>query len=68
MMYFPDGTLRRERALRREELKIAQEQYQDTRNPETRVAYLGALKRFADLVLYRNLPELPDDVSGRYVI
>jgi len=50
MMYFPDATLRRERALRREELKIAQEQYKDTRNPETRVAYLGALKRFADLV------------------
>ena len=68
MMYFPDGTLRRERALRREELEIAQEQYKDTRNPETRVAYLGALKRFADLVLYRNLLELPDDVSGRYVI
>ena len=68
MMYFPDGILRRERALRREELEIAQEQYKDTRNSETEAAYLQALKRFADLVLYRNLPELPDDVSGRYVI
>jgi len=68
MMYFPDGILRRERALRREELEIAQEQYKDTRNPETRVAYLGALKRFADLVLYRKLPELPEDVTTHYVM
>ena len=53
MMYFPDGTLRRERALRREELEQAQQRYSDTRSPETRAAYLGALKRFADLVLLR---------------
>ena len=66
MMYFPDGTLRRERALRREELEIAQEQYKDTRNAETQAAYLGALKRFADLVLYRKLPELPEDVTTHY--
>jgi hypothetical protein len=68
MMYFPDGILRRERALRREELEIAQEQYKDTRNPETRAAYLQALKRFADLVLYRKLPELPEDVTTHYVM
>jgi hypothetical protein len=57
MMYFPDGTMRRERALCREELERAQQRYGDTRNPETRAAYLRALKRFADLVLYRKLPE-----------
>jgi len=68
MMYFPDGILRRERALRREELEIAQEQYKDTRNSETEAAYLQALKRFADLVLYRKLPELPEDVTTHYVM
>ena len=69
MMYFPDRISRRERALRREELEIAQEQYyEDTRNPETQAAYLQALKRFADLVLYRKLPELPEDVTTHYVM
>ena len=65
MMYFPDGTLRRERGLCREELERAQRRYPDARNPETRAAYLRALKRFADLVLYRNLPE---DLTARYMM
>ena len=69
MMYFPDGILRRERALRREELEIAQEQYyEDTRNPETQAAYLQALKRFADLVLYSRLPEPAGDAGTHYVM
>jgi hypothetical protein len=59
MIDFPDGTLRRERALCREELERAQQRYRDTRNPETQAAYLRALKRFADLVVYLKLPELP---------
>jgi hypothetical protein len=65
MMYFPDGILRRERALRREEFELAQQRYRDTRNPETRAAYLRALKRFADLVLYRKLPA---DVTAPYMM
>ena len=68
MIYFPDGTLRRERELCREELEVAQQRYKEAQNPETQAAYLGALKRFADLVLHRKLPELPEDVTARYVI
>jgi hypothetical protein len=55
MIDFPDGTSRRERALCREELERAQQRHTDSRNPETRAAYLRALKRFADLVLYGKL-------------
>jgi hypothetical protein len=40
MIDFPDGTLRRERALCREELERAQQRYTDSRNAETRAAYL----------------------------
>jgi len=65
MTDFPDETLERERALCREELELAQRRYRDTRNPETRAAYLMALKRFADLVLYRKLPE---DVTEPYMM
>jgi hypothetical protein len=67
-MYFPDGTLRWERALCREELERAQQRYTDTRDPETRAAYMRALKRFADLVIYRKLPELPGDAGTHYVM
>jgi hypothetical protein len=65
MMYFPDGTLTRERALYREEFQLAQQRYRDNRNPETRVAYLRALTRFADLVLNRKLPE---DVTAGHMM
>jgi hypothetical protein len=68
MMDFPDGTLRRERAVCREELELAQRRYTDSRNPETRAAYMRALKRFADLVVYRKLPELPEDVTTRHLM
>jgi hypothetical protein len=66
MMLFPDGTSRRERALCREELELAQQRYRETRNPETRAAYLRALKRFADLVVYRKLPAPSGDVTTGY--
>jgi len=65
MTDFPDETLERERALCREELERAQQRYRDTRNPETQAAYMLALKRFADVVIYRKLPE---DVTSRHVI
>jgi hypothetical protein len=57
MIDFPDGTLRREHEIYREELERARLRYTDTRNPETRAAYLRALKMFADLVVYRKMPE-----------
>jgi hypothetical protein len=57
MIDFPDETLRRERALCREELARAQQRYRDTRNSETLAACLQALKRFADLVVDQKLPE-----------
>jgi hypothetical protein len=53
MIGFPDGTLKQERELCREELELAQWRYTEARSPETRAAYMRALKMFADLVVYR---------------
>ena len=60
--------MERERELSREELERAQQRYTDSRNPETCAAYMRALKRFADLVLYRKLPELPETLTNRFVM